>query len=419
MEPLASLVTRAQRGDVDAFGALVTLTQAMVYGVARRVLRDPSRAEDAAQQAYLQAFKRLRDLQEPATFPGWLRRIAVTVALNAKRAHRSTFLCLSDIPEVPVLDDAERHWSAGQRLALAAALLVLSPEERQICDRRYHGAWTTARLATHAGIDESAMRKRLQRIRSKLRREIEMTERRATPDGELREDFPAKVLELLARPKLTDLPENPVGVVADTIRAVFHEFKDYTFPELVNLSEALKTQAGTAMYVEPVELHRIDADRILRYDLTLPLLMTVRFEGRPLRIWSTGKAYRLGRLDASHLEAFHQAEVFWLDERGAIDPWAMTGRVLQSCDRVLPGRSVRIVPTEYPMCRQAWQLDVEQDGQWFELLAWGVFNDAIVSHLGADPATHTAMGVGYGLERLAMVRYGIDDIRKIEIASVA
>jgi phenylalanyl-tRNA synthetase alpha subunit len=53
------------------------------------------------------------------------------------------------------------------------------------------------------------------------------------------------------------------------------------------------------------------------------------------------------------------------------------------------------------------------------VLAWGVFIDRIVRHLGADPSTHTAIGVGHGLERLAMLRYGIDDIRKVEGARVA
>jgi hypothetical protein len=38
--------------------------------------------------------------------------------------------------------------------------------------------------------------------------------------------------------------------------------------------------------------------------------------------------------------------------------------VLQSVDQVLPGRALKIVPTRYPMCKQAWELDVEDDGPW-------------------------------------------------------
>ena len=48
-----------------------------------------------------------------------------------------------------------------------------------------------------------------------------------------------------------------------------------------------------------------------------------------------------------------------------------------------------------------------------------MFTDRIVARLGDDPKFHTAIGVGYGLERLAMLRYGIDGIRKIDVSRVA
>jgi RNA polymerase sigma factor (sigma-70 family) len=391
----------------------------MAYAVALSVLRDSESAQDAAQQAYLRAFRRLVDLQDPATFAGWLRRIVITVALNMRRAHRRTLLCLDDVPDVPVLDEAETRWSEAQRLRLSSALLTLSPEDRQLCDRRYHGRWSTARLAANAGVDEAAMRKRLQRIRDKLRKEMEVAEQRGIRPDEIGSDMPAKVVELLARPKLTDLPENPVGKMVDLLRAAYPEFVEHGIPEVVDLAAAQQTIATEAMYIDPVELHRIDDSRILRYDLTLPLLLTTRYDGHPLRIWTAGKCYRRCQQDAMHLEAFHQAEVLWVDERSRLDPWQMTGRVLQSVDRALPGRTVKIVPTEYAMCSQAWELEVDVDGGWSEVLAWGVFSDRIVRHLGGDPARHIAVGVGYGLERIAMLRYGIDDARKIDVASVA
>jgi len=79
--------------------------------------------------------------------------------------------------------------------------------------------------------------------------------------------------------------------------------------------------------------------------------MTARGAGAPVRLWTAGKAYRHGPVDAKHLEAFHQAEAFCLDEQRRLDQWRMTSTVRQSVDRVLPGRAVKIVPTQYPMCK--------------------------------------------------------------------
>lgn len=417
--PFADAVPAARRGDVEAYRRLVAATQHMALGAALGVLRDHTAAEDAVQQAYLRAFRRLADLKEPAAFPAWLRRIVITVALNMRRAHRRTWLCLEDIADVPVLDEEESRWTDLQRHRLAAALLTLTPEERRICDRHYHGGWTAARLSIAAGVDEPAMRKRLQRIRDKLRKEIEMTEQRdihpAGPDDRL----PRKIVELLSRPRLTDLPENPVGSVTAMLQSVYAGFDEQPLPEIVDVGAAPPAIVREALYIGAHELHRIDDRRILRYDLTLPLLLMVRYEGRPLRLWSSGKAYRVGQTDATHLEAFHQADVLWLDERDRLDAWQVSGRVLQSIDAVLPGRTVKMVPTQYTMCTQAWDLEVDDDGHWMEVLAWGVFTDAIVRQLGGDPSRHVAIGVGYGLERLAMLRYGIDDARKIDVSSVA
>lgn len=419
MERVNDLVIRAQAGDLDAFGRLVGATQTMAYAVAWGVLRDSGLAEDAAQEAYLRAFRRLQDLDQPAGFVAWLRRIVITIALNMRRAHRVTLLQLDDMPEVPVLDEAETSWSELQRRRLAGALLTLTTAERQLCDRRYHGGWSVARLARDAGVAEPVMRKRLQRVRDKLRKEIEMSEQRRIDPEAIRPDFPAKVVELLARPKLTDLPESPVGNILELLRTVYADVHDVELPEIIDFAEARKTIGDDALYVDAGELHHLDDRRILRYDLTLPLLLSVRYEGQPLRILAAGKAYRLGQIDAMHLDAFHQAEIFCLDERARLDPWRVTGQVLHSVDVLLPDRCVRISPTQYPMCSQAWELAVEDDGRWFEVLAWGVFTEKIVRHMGGNPDVHTAIGVGYGLERCAMLRYAIDDIRKIERARVA
>jgi RNA polymerase sigma-70 factor, ECF subfamily len=420
---VSDLVLAVRAGDVAAYGKLVRATQAMAMAVALDVLREPAGAADAVQDAYLHAYRRLGDLQDAGAFPGWLRRVVITTALNLRRAHRVTLLSLDDVPSVPVLDESERRWSDAQRHRLAAALLRLNAEERRICDRRYHGGWSLDRLAKSAGVPETTMRKRLQRIRDRLREfieteEIEMMKERGMDPGVTAARLPAKIVELLASPRLTDLPENPVGRMLEELREVYPEFNEQSLPEIIDVAEAREI-AKEAIYVKPSELHHVDPNKILRYDLTLPLLLTVRYEGRPVQVWSSGKTYRACQADATHLEAFHQFEVLWLDDREKLDPWQLTGRVLKSVDRTLPGRAVKIMSVDYPMCSRAWELGVDDDGEWVEVLAWGMFTDRIVSHLGCDPTRHTAMGVGYGLERFAMLRYGVDDIRKIDVARVA
>jgi len=420
---VSDLVIAAQGGDVAAYGKLVQATQASSLAVALNVLRERAGAEDAVQEAYLRAYRTLRDLEDPAAFASWLRRVVITVALNLRRTHRVTLLSLDDVPNVPMLDETERRWSDAQRHRLAAALLTLNAEERRICDRRYHGGWSFARLAQAAGMPEATMRKRLQRIRDRLRQfieaeEIVMMKERGVEPGAMAALLPGKIVELLASPRLTDIPENPVGRMLGQLREVYPEFTEQSLPEIVDVAEAQEI-TKEAMYVQPTELHHVDANKILRYDLTLPLLLNVRYGGRPIRVWSSGKTYRVCQADATHLEAFHQFEVLWLDDREKLDPWQLTGRVLQSVDRTLPGRAVKIMSVQYPMYSRAWEVEVDESGEWVEVLGCGIFTDRIVSHLGGDPTRHIAMGVGYGLERIAMLRYGIDDIRKIDVSRVA
>ena len=132
MDLIGTLVRRARAGDLEAFGLLVGATQTMAHGVASSVLRDPDLARDAVQDAYVRAFRRLGDLEDPALFSSWLRRIVVTVAINLRRSRRRTFLHLDEF-DVPVLDETETRWSDAQRERLAAALLTLTPDERRLC----------------------------------------------------------------------------------------------------------------------------------------------------------------------------------------------------------------------------------------------------------------------------------------------
>ncbi len=77
MEELKLLLLAAQGEDKEAFGCIVTRFQNMAYAGAYAMLGDSGLAQDAAQEAFIDAYLSLPKLREPAAFPGWFRRIVI------------------------------------------------------------------------------------------------------------------------------------------------------------------------------------------------------------------------------------------------------------------------------------------------------------------------------------------------------
>jgi hypothetical protein len=316
--------------------------------------------------------------------------------------------------EVPVLDEHEETWSAAQRTQLSRALLTLTREERRITELFYYGGWSVARLAADGSTNESAMRKRLQRIRDKLRKEVEMNEQHHVSQESLPTDLSDRVVELLARPLLVALPENPVAKIVGLLRAQFSDYRLIELPELVDLASARARLECDPVYIPQDKLFHVDRDRILRYDLSLPLWIESAGRGVPQRWLSAGKVYRNEVENPLHLSAFHQLELLWLDETARCDAWSFVGRALAALDAVAPGSVQRITPSTYPFCTRAWDLGIEWQGEYQELAGCGVYGPDVVRLLGGDPARHTALGLGLGLERLAAIHYRVADIRLLD-----
>src|SRR5512136_3487163 len=87
-------VVAARRGDVEAFDALVRQFEDMAVGYAYSVLGDFGLAEDAAQDAFVQAYLDLKTLREPQAFPAWLRRLVFKQCDRITRRKR--------VPTVPL-----------------------------------------------------------------------------------------------------------------------------------------------------------------------------------------------------------------------------------------------------------------------------------------------------------------------------
>ena len=85
---LVDLVIAARAGDRAAFGTIVRRFQDMAFGGAYARLGDVDESQDAAQEAFLDAWRLLGDLRDPAAFPGWFRRIVLKHADRIARARQ-------------------------------------------------------------------------------------------------------------------------------------------------------------------------------------------------------------------------------------------------------------------------------------------------------------------------------------------
>ena len=163
----ADLVSRAQAGRLDAFEELVRRHRLGAYRVALRMLGDESDAEDATQDAFVQAWRKLAGFRADAAFSTWMYRIVTNRCLNMLRARRRT---------EPLPDDREAPASRPDRIAearwqvedLKLAILRLTPEQRAPLVLRELQGCTYDQIAEALDISIPAVKSRLHRARLEL-----------------------------------------------------------------------------------------------------------------------------------------------------------------------------------------------------------------------------------------------------------
>ena len=133
----AALIVAAQARDQAAFGELVRRRQGWARALLRKMCSSHAEADDLAQEAFIKAWDRLRDLETPAAFPGWFRRIAVTTFLMAKRRQKAVFEEITDASPI-ASEESTPEAAAGAKLDLEKALARLSDAER-LCVTLNHG----------------------------------------------------------------------------------------------------------------------------------------------------------------------------------------------------------------------------------------------------------------------------------------
>ncbi len=165
----AALIIAAQARDQAAFGELVKRRQGWARALLRRMCQSHAEADDLAQDAFIKAWDRLRDLETPAAFPGWFRRIAVTTFLMAKRRQKAVFEEITDASPL-ASEESTPEAAAGAKLDLERALARLSDAER-LCVTLNHGEGLShSEIVDITGLPLGTVKSHVLRGTDKLRR---------------------------------------------------------------------------------------------------------------------------------------------------------------------------------------------------------------------------------------------------------
>jgi phenylalanyl-tRNA synthetase alpha chain len=157
-----------------------------------------------------------------------------------------------------------------------------------------------------------------------------------------------------------------------------------------------------------------DDGRLLRTHTSPVQIRAMRGKQPPVRIIAPGKVYRSDS-DQTHSPMFHQVEGLLVDEaatfadlKGTLEAFvaAFFGKALE----------MRFRPSYFPFTEPSAEVDIRwqrEDGEarWLEVLGCGMVHPNVLMHCGVDPERYTGFAFGMGVERLAMLRYGVGDLR--------
>ena len=181
------------------------------------------------------------------------------------------------------------------------------------------------------------------------------------------------------------------------------ESEDFNF-DMLNIKKSHPArQMHDTFYIE-------NKSHVLRTH-TSPVQIRSMLETKPpLAFSSAGKVYRKDD-DATHLPMFHQVEGIYVDENVT---FANLKDLIHQILHNLFGQDVKIRfrPSYFPFTEPSAEVDIlSENGKWLEILGCGIVNPIVLKNCNIDPEQYSGLAFGLGVERIAMLKYGVDDIR--------
>jgi phenylalanyl-tRNA synthetase alpha chain len=135
-----------------------------------------------------------------------------------------------------------------------------------------------------------------------------------------------------------------------------------------------------------------------------------RMHKPPIKVIAPGRCYRVDS-DATHSPMFHQVEGLWIDDD--ISFADLKGVYTEFLRRFFENEEleVRFRPSYFPFTEPSAEIDMRFRGRWLEISGAGQVHPSVIRNFGLDPERYIGFAFGSGLERLTMLRHGVDDLR--------
>ena len=205
---------------------------------------------------------------------------------------------------------------------------------------------------------------------------------------------------------------HPLNIVLDDLKAIFRGM-GYTVVDGPDEGHPAR---------EPSDTFYITENTLLRTQTSSVQIRTMLKEKPPIAIISPGRVYRPDAVDGTHSPIFHQCEGLVIDKNITFGDLKGT---LENFAKSLYGNDVklRFRPHHFPYTEPSAEVDLscfkcggkgcplcKYEG-WIEMLGSGVVHPQVLINCGIDPNEYSGFAFGIGLERIAMMRYNIDDMR--------
>ncbi len=220
--------------------------------------------------------------------------------------------------------------------------------------------------------------------------------------------------------------KHPIGIVRDEIVDIFRslgfavhdgpevEREDYNFTKLGFPPDHPATDMQDSFWTTSGHLLRTHTSNVQ--------VRAMLGKVPPFAFVAPGTVYRRDNEDATHLPQFNQLEAFLVDRRVSFSH--LRGVLAEFAERLYgPGTTIRLRPSYFPFVEPGAEVDVRcvfckgsgcstcKGTGFIEILGCGMIHPVVFENCGIDPQAWTGFALGMGLERIALLRYGIEDIR--------